>query len=169
MTALLALIPTKDWLFGGLIVLLIIFGVHEHHKILAEGIAKQQAADAKASATLVANTAKQTADLQARATMAEQAFDKEQSDNAAFRSTGPEQPVRLCLDSHNSGSVLSQAGGKVAGNGAAGATPVGVQPMPTGNSGGRSGATGVDIGPMLEALSASADQVSSTLREFQSR
>ena len=39
MPALLALIPTKDWLCGGLIILLIVFGIHEHHKILPDGSA----------------------------------------------------------------------------------------------------------------------------------
>lgn len=166
MPALLALIPTKDWLYGGLIVLLIVFGIHEHHKILAEGIAEQKAADDKATAVLVANTTKQTAELQAKATMAEQAYDKE---HQAILNQPPVQSVRLCLNAHPSNSVVPKTGGQVDGNQGIGATPVGVQQVPAGNSSGGSGAVGPDIAGLLNLLGARADEVSAELREDQSR
>lgn len=166
MPALLALIPTKDWLYGALIVGLIIFGVHEHHKILAEGIAEQKAADDKAQAVLVANTAKQTAELQAKATMAEQAYDKEVQ---AIANQPPVGAVRLCLDSHRSGVVVPKAGAQNAGDVAPGAAAPGVQQVPSGDSSGGAGDAGVDIGPLLAALAAAADREVAVEREFQSR
>src|ERR1700677_4174846 len=155
MPALLALIPTKDWLYGGLIVLLIVFGLHEHHKILAEGIAEQKAADDKASAVLVATTAKQTAELQAKATMAEQAYDKEVQSVA---NQPPVGAVRLCLDSHRSGGVVSKAGAAQSGASAASTAAGNIQSVPSGDTGGGERDEGVDIGPLLAALAGAAGQ-----------
>jgi hypothetical protein len=164
MPALLALIPAKDWFYGALIVGLLIFGVHLHHKILAEGIAKQQAADAQASAVLVKQTAAQTAELQAKATMAEQAYDKEIGTVINL----PAPSVRLCVYPHPGGSVVPQAGAAVGGNAGAGTAAGNLQPLPAGSDSG--GATaGPDIGNLLSILSLRADEVSATLREFQSR
>jgi hypothetical protein len=159
MTALLALIPGKDWLYGALIVGLIVFGLHEKAKFIAEGIAEQKAADDKATAVLVANTAKQTADLQARATMAEQAYDKEVNSLANL----PAPSVRLCVYPHPSGSLVSQTGTAQPGTQSAGSAAGGVQQMPPGNSGGR------DIGGLLDLLAQRADDTNASLREFQSR
>jgi hypothetical protein len=169
MTALLALIPTKDKVYGILLIILILGGLWYHHKLINEGILEQKAADDKVSATLVAKTAVQTAELKAKATMAEQAYDKEQTDNANYRGSHPEQPVRLCVDSHNRSPVVPKASGQVAGNANPSASAVGVQPVPSGDSSGGQGTAGPDIEPMLSALSSAADQVSSTLREYQSR
>jgi hypothetical protein len=166
MPALLAMIPTKDMIYAALFAVLIAGGFWYHHKVLTEGVAEQQAADSKASAALVATTAAQTADLKARATMAEQAYDKEVT---ALSNQPSAQPVRLCLDSHNSGGIVPKAGGKVAGNAGPGAGAIGVQPVSSGNSSGGEGAAGPDISGMLSALAAGADQVSATLREYQGR
>lgn len=156
------MIPAKDLFYGALIAVLIAGGLWYHHKVLAEGIAEQQAADNKASAALAVTTAAQTAELKAKATMAEQAYDKE---IAALSNRPGTQPVRLCIDTHNSGGVVPKAGGKVAGNVTAGTAAPGVQPVPSGDS----SVAGPDIGGMLSALAAGADQVSATLREYQSR
>jgi hypothetical protein len=165
MPALLALIPTKDWLYGGLIIFLIIFGIHEHHKILAEGIAEQKAADDKATAVLIAASAKQTAELQAKATMAEQAYDKEVNSLSSI----PVPSVRLCVYPHISGSVVSQAGTAQSGTQSTGSAAGLVQPVPSGDSSGGVGTAGPDIGAMLSALAVAADRDSAALREFQSR
>ena len=165
MPALLALIPTKGWLYGGLIVLLIVLGIHEHHKILAEGIAEQKAADDKATAVLVAASAKQTAELQAKATMAEQAYDKEVNSLTSL----PVPSVRLCIYPHAGSGVVSQAGALKSGAQSAGAPTGNIQSVPSGNPGSGSGAAGPDIGAMLSALSAAADRESAVVREFQSR
>src|SRR5580658_900 len=100
----LALIPVKDWIYLGVIAAIFAGGIYIHHKLITEGIAEQRAADDKASATLVADTAKQTAALQVKASMAEQAFNKEHDDNQTFRDSHPLQPVRLCRAS-NGGSA----------------------------------------------------------------
>lgn len=161
MTALFALIPTKDWLYGGLIVVLIVLGFHVHNKLIAEGIAKQKAADDAATAVLVANTTKQTAELQAKATMAEQAYDKEINsiDNL------PAPSVRLCVYPHASGGIVSQTGAAQPGTQSAGSGSGAVQSMPSGDP----GVAGPDIGPMLSALAAAADRESAVVREFQAR
>ena len=165
MPALLALIPTKDWLYGGLIILLIVFGIHEHHKILAEGIAEQKAADDKATAVLVAASAKQTAELQAKATMAEQAYDKEVNSLTSL----PVPSVWLCVYPHAGSCVVSQAGAIKSGAQSAGTAAGNIQSVPSGNPGSGSGAAGPDIGGMLSALARAADRSDAALREFQSR
>jgi hypothetical protein len=166
MGALLALVPFKDWLYGGLLVAAAIFCIHEHHKIVAEGVAEQKAADDKASAALVQQTAKQTAELQAKATMAEQAYDKELQSIANQPSVGA---VRLCVNSHNSGSGLPKAGTTNGGNAAPGAASGNVQPVSPGDSSGGAEDEGVDIGPLLSALAAAADREVAVTREFQAR
>jgi hypothetical protein len=103
MTALLGLISTKDLVYGGIIAAILAGGIWYHHKLITEGVADQLAADTVASDKLQAEAAKQTADLQARATAAEQAYDKEQNDDAAYRSAHPIQPVRLCLGAPQTG------------------------------------------------------------------
>ena len=165
MTALLALIPTKGWLYGGLIVVLILLGFHVHNKLIAEGIAKQKAADDAAMAVLVANTTKQTAELQAKATMAEQAYDKEINtvDNL------PAPSVRLCVYPHASGSVVSQTGAAQSGTQSTSTSSGIVQPVPSGDPGSGGGVAGPDIGAMLSALSRAADRESAVVREFQTR
>ena len=165
MPALLALIPTKDWLWAGAVVLLILVGLHEHHKILAEGIAEQKAADDKATAVLVAASAKQTAELQAKATMAEQAYDKEVNSLTSL----PVPSVRLCIYPHAGSSIVPQAGALKSGAQNAGTAAGTIQSVPSGNPGSGSGAAGPDIGGMLSILSLRADEVSAALREFQSR
>jgi len=160
MPALIALIPGKDWLYGGIIVVLLAgFGwytVHERHAGAAHEVAALKASSDK----LQAQTAVQTAELKAKATMAEQAYDKEVNSLGAL----PAPVVRLCV---NSGShpIVPAGGGRVAGNAPAGAAAAGVQQVPSGDP----SVAGPDIGGMLTALAARADDVSATLREFQSR
>ena len=160
MGALLALIPGKDLLYGALLVAFIAFGVYERHHLIAEGQQHELAALKTSSEQLQKQTAAQTATLQAKATMAEQAYDKEVNSLGAL----PAPVVRLCV---NSGShpIVPAGGGRVAGNAPAGAAAAGVQQVPSGDP----SVAGPDIGGMLTALAARADDVSATLREFQSR
>jgi hypothetical protein len=157
---LLALIPAKDWLYGAVIVALLAgFGwytVHERNL----GAAHEVAALKTSSDKLLAQTAKQTADLQARATMAERTYDKEH----ALITTQPLDSVRLCKPT-NRYILVPKAGAVVAGNASPGAATPGIQQMPAGNY----SVPGPDIGGMLDALGAAADSVSATLREFQGR
>ncbi len=169
MGALLALITAKDWVYGALIALIVGGGLYWHHAIIEKGIADQVAADNRATALLKAETAKETADLKARADMAERAYEKEAGDNANYRSQHPVGPVRLCSDSaHGSGPVLPEGGTANTGNAPTGPSPGPVQPLPSGNSGFRAGA-GPDIANLLDLLAARADETSATLREYQAR
>ena len=54
MGALLALIPTKDAIYGALILCIVLFGVYEVHHLKAEGAAHEVAALAASSAKLQA-------------------------------------------------------------------------------------------------------------------
>jgi hypothetical protein len=139
------------------------------HHLIAEGIAQQKGADAIELQKLKTENDKKSADLQARATTAENARDKEVQDNADFRSTHPMQPVRLCLSTNQGHSAVPQTTGQNSGDVAAGASSANVSTLPGGNSSGGPGATGPDISSLLSLLAEKADNVSSTLREFQSR
>ena len=156
MGALLALVPSRDWFYGALIVALGITLVYERH----EGKVHELAAIQASSQKLIAQTAAQTAELKAKATMAEQAYDKE------VNSLGNVPPinVRVCRYA-GSGAVVPSSGAAQPGATptSAGASPL--QSLPAGDP----SSAGPDIGGMLGALAASADQVSATLREFQSR
>lgn len=165
---LLALIPTKDWIYCGFIVAILAGGFWYHHKLIDEGIAQQQAADASESTELARKTAEQTAELQIRATTAEQAYDKEYAANQSYRDSRPIEPIRLCL-STVSRIVVPQGGAAHPGDAKTSAASSGVQPVPDGNSSGGAGAAGPNIEPMLSALGAAADRISAELREFQSR
>ena len=160
MGALLALIPSKDLVYCAILLAVIAgFGaytIHERHI----GAAHETAALKASSDKLIAQTAKQTADLQARANMAEQAYEKEQ----LLTVNQPVPVVRVCHNA-NSGSVVSNAGPAKPGNEGAGPAAGSVQPMPSGDS----SVAGPDIGGMLSALAQRADEISATLREFQTR
>ena len=167
---LLALIPGKDLAYGVLIAALIAGGIAYHHKLITEGVAEQKASDDSASAAIVAQTVKETADLQAKATMAEQAYDQEASKNAAYLSAHPVQPIRLCLStSHPSGSIVPQTGALKPGNASSGAPAANVPILPGANNSRGGGASGPDISTLLGLLAARADQVSAVLREYQTR
>lgn len=160
-------IPIKDFIYLGLILAVIAGGAWYHHKLIAEGVAKQQAIDSAASAKLIAKTAEQTAELQARASQAEQAFDKERNDNQNYRDSHPIEPVRLCL-STVSRIIVSQGEQRHPGNAGAGASTPDVSKMPAGDSSG-GGRPGPDIANLLDLLASRADSVSAVLREFQAR
>jgi hypothetical protein len=166
----LALTPIKDWAYCGIIAAILIGGTWYHHKLITEGVAEQKAADDAASAKIVADTVKQTAELQTKATMAEQAYDQEQSENAAYRSAHPIQPVRLCLGASHSGSgVVPQTGAAHPGDANPGAGAANVSSVPLANSGSGGGTNSPDISNLLGLLAERADQVSAVLREYQSR
>ncbi len=61
MGALFALIPTKDLIYGALVVLLIAFGVYERHHLIAEGEQHELAALKLSSSRLQAAAQKQVA------------------------------------------------------------------------------------------------------------
>jgi hypothetical protein len=139
------------------------------HHLIAEGVAQQKGADAIELQNLKVENDKKSADLQARATTAENARDKEVQDNANFRSSHPDQPVRLCLATNQGSGTVPKATGQNPGNATAGSASANVPTVHAGDSSGGPGAAGPDIGSLLGLLAEKADDVSSTLREFQSR
>lgn len=127
-----------------------------HHETYESGV--------KAEVALVeAANAKTTAALTAKATAAEHSHDQELTDLRAYRATSPVQPVRLCLSTARLQATPAQP---VSGTTAPAAGVV--QPVPARDTGVRAGA-GPDIGGLLEALAARADQVAAQARELQSR
>jgi hypothetical protein len=136
-----------------------------HHETFEAGIAKQRAADAAASQILIAKAAAETADWRLKANNAEHAYNDESQALQVYRDTHVAS-VRLCVSPSGSDGVQNAAG-KVAGTPAASPAAAGVQPVPPGDFGSGGGQAGVDIGPMLTALAARADQVSAKLREAQ--
>jgi hypothetical protein len=161
MAALLALIPSRDWFYGAAIVALLMALSYERH----EGAAHETAALAASTAKLQAETSKQTAELQARAQMAEQAYDKERAAAAALP---PIQPVRLCINA-GGGSVVPKAGAAKPGAADTSTAAGNLQPVPTGNPASGVGGTGPDISKMLSAFAVSADEINARLREYQKR
>lgn len=147
----------------GLVVIALMF---YHHHVVNVGVAEQQAADDKASAKLVADAKAKSDVLESKAQTAEHSHDQELADLRAYQLAHASSAVRLC-DAHGSGQGVPQAGIKI--DSAAGSAAVSVQPVSPGDSGSGQGAAGVDIGPMLSALAASADTVSADDREAQSR
>lgn len=129
-----------------------------HHETYESGVAAEVA-------KVQVQTAKDTAALTAKANTAEHAHDQELSTLAAYRDAHPEQPVRLCL-SPNAARVQA-APAQSFGSGPIAPTS-GIQPVPEGDSGVRTGA-GPDISGLLEALAARADEVTAQARELQGR
>lgn len=162
---MLSLIPLKDWIYVTVIGALIFgFGaytVHERHIGAAHEVAALKASSDK----LQADTDRQTADLKAKATMADQTHAKE---ILALTNRAPVQSVRVCLDTH-SRAVVPSSSGQVAGNVSPSATPTNIQPMPSGDNSGREGTAGPDISELLGLLAFQGDTSDATLREFQSR
>lgn len=135
------------------------FAAYEHHKIFTEGVtaavAKQKKQDDADKAILTT-----------RAKKAEDQHAKDDTELAAFRSANPVEPVQLRILTPGPGMQTAAAqcvsGGSVA-------TPSVVLEVPAGDSGGGPGHAGPDIGGLLEALAARADQVNNQARELQGR
>lgn len=139
------------------------------HHLIGEGISQQKAADDAASAPLIQQAKAETAVLQVKATMAEQAHAKEVSSLQSLIDSHPNQPVRLCVNTHDSGSSMRASSAANSGASSTGTPAAGLQPVPIGDSASGAGQAGPNIEPMLTALGAAADRVSAALREFQSR
>src|SRR5271169_3171972 len=128
MSALLAMIPGKDLAYGALIVALIAFGVYERNHLITEGEQHEAAALKASSDRLQKKADLESAELQAKATMAEQAYDKERN----LIASQPSDSVRLCKPANRGGGV-PKAGPQVAGNAGASASAPSLQQVPAGD------------------------------------
>lgn len=162
---LFKLLGWKDVFYGALgFALVTAFGVYTFHE-RSIGQAHELAAVAKATAKLEADTAKQTAELKAKAQMEHDTYEKE---ILALSNQPAVEPVRLCV-SGGRGSIVPATGAAHPGNAATSAGAGAVQPVPSGDNQGGQPGVGPDIAGMLGALALAADRTSATLREFQGR
>lgn len=144
------------------------FAIYHHH-VFATGIAAQQAADRAVSARIETQAAIATQAAQDAANRAEESYREEIARSAAAAAARPLGPVRLCIDAHVGSPGLPEAGAAHSGNAGA-STPAWIVPaMPDSNPGLRPEWAGPELDGLLGAWAAKADQVSATLREFQSR
>ncbi len=172
--ALLGWTKLPQWamevIFTLLVILIVAAAVwyygHEHYE---SGIQAQIATDNAERSALIASTAKQTAELQARASTAEKAYADEQAKTANYNVSNPLEPIRLCNTATSSRGYLPTTGALVGGAKGTGPGTAAIQQMPTGNNSLRDESGGRDISGLLESLAESADEVSASLREFQTR
>jgi hypothetical protein len=166
--ALLGWTKLPQWALELIIIAIVAGGVwYWQHERFEAGIAAQVAKDTAQTNKIKLETAAETADLKARATTAEQAYDKEQTDNANYRSQHS-QSVRLCAQP-TVRPIVPATGGINSGNATTGSSSADVSKMSDGNSGSGAGQAGPDIGSLLGLLAAKADNVSGVLREYQAR
>lgn len=168
--AILGWTKLPQWTLELIVILIVAGGIwFWQHERFEAGIASQQSADALQTQRLKADAANQTQVLQTRADMAEQDYEQEHKDNLDYRSSHPDQPVRLCIAAAASGSSVPKASGSHPGDASAGAAPADVPKVSDGNSSSGGGQAGPDIGPLLKLLELRADNVSGVLREYQKR
>ncbi|HKS75841.1 MAG TPA: hypothetical protein VJQ82_21695 [Terriglobales bacterium] len=134
-----------------------------HRHVYDTGIRAQQAADAKATAPLLKAADIQTQAWKNRATTAEAAHAKDQSELALYRAARP-IVYRVCFDAHDSGIGMPEASALVAGAQSAPAAATLGEPVPAGNT-----VVSEDRGPLLDAFAALFDTQDDTLRELQAR
>lgn len=142
------------WLKLAIGVVLLGFLGYGYHYIYETGVQAEVAKVTKQAAA-------ETAALAAKAAAAEHSHDQELAELTAYRNAHPEQPVRLCLNPVGAVRAPSAA------ERFPGAATGGIQPLPAGDPGGGPGATGPNIGGLLELLAARGDQISASLRERQ--
>lgn len=168
--ALLAKLGIQQWVFELIVLVIVAGGIwYWQHERYEAGIAAQIAIDAAERAQLIKDNDKKTADLQAKATMAEQTYDKEHQSTVDYGNDNPLQPIRLCLTTPKGGSHLPSSGSKNPGNVSTSTPATNLQPMPSGNSSSGPRAAGPDVSELLDLLAGKADDVSGVLREYQNR
>lgn len=147
-----------QWAIELILVALVAAGVwFWHHETFKAGIAQQVASDNAATLKLKSDVAVETAKLNAKVDLAEHSHDDELQDLRDYRASNPVS-VGVCPP-HGGGagvSITAKSGDATSSAGIA------VQQVPAGDS-----QKPRDIGPLLEALAASADSVSADLREYQ--
>lgn len=153
----------------GMFAALLVAGLlYWHHRVFVSGMDAVKAQDAQLLAKAVAEEKQQEAALQAKADTAEHSHDQELSDLRDYRAKHPVH-VWVCNNPPSGGGDVSKGSAPAGGATGAGAPSGGVQPVPAGDTGVRSGGDPRDVGSLLDALAARADRESAKVREFQSR
>lgn len=165
---LLKLVPIKDWLYcalgSAILTGFVAYTMHERHLGAAKVTAAEQAATVKAEQKAAIDTKA----LQDKADKAQANYESEHTQLLAYLSANPVGPVRLCIPSTKAASVPGTAGKDGRSNGTAPPT-ANILPVPAGDSGVLENASGRDIGPLLDALAAAADEVTAKAKEMQAR
>lgn len=122
--------------------------------------------DAEALKQRLAEVALENGRLKAKADVAEHSHDQELEDLRAYRFDHPVTPVWVS----NTGTShcinrMSETTGTIGQSEGASTAAESIQQLPPGDT----GSSAINISGMLDALAARADQVSSSLREWQSR
>lgn len=130
---------------------------YSYHYVYENGVADEVA-------RVKAQAAKDTIALQEKANTAEHSHDNEILALQQYRTSHPEQPVRLCISHPVRPASPTQPRAE---SPAAGAAVV--QPVPGGDSGVRADGDSPDISGMLSALAASSDTTLATARECEAR
>jgi hypothetical protein len=123
MGALLELIPLKDWLYAGLLIIVIAFSVHEYREIEAKGAAKEAAAVQAVSSAVQAQAKKTndklTADYSAAVVTVGENYAKSMQSAATAHDADLKLLQRRAASSGGSGnSAVAGAAGTAAPSGA---------------------------------------------------
>lgn len=154
--ALLGWTKLPQWAMDLLALAAVALGVwYWHHSAVEAGVKQEIAA-------VQAESAKQTAALNAKINVAEHAHDEELANLRAYRDANPITPVSLCLSATPAAVRPANTD-----QGHPSAAPAIVQSVPAGDRSGGAAQAGPDIGPLLDALAARADAVSAELRSRQ--
>jgi hypothetical protein len=152
------------WILEVIMIGLVALAVHlwEHH-LIDEGVSEQQHRDDQALQQLKDAATQVTEQLKQRAEAAEAAYAKERADSIAYQGQHPITTAReLCHDTHGGSADLPEAHPAQPGDAPPGTPAQPLQSVPAGDP-----TVSLDRLAMLQALGASADQVSSQLREYQ--
>ena len=137
------------------------WSVHERGVEHKKDVATDNAALAVRHTEVVAQTAQNIA----KADAADSGADHDQQIIDAYRAAHPEQPVRLCVSTGNSGqrSAANQTADRGAQGSGPGSTPV--REVQNGNA----QSAGPDVGPDLDALVQAAGRLATLYRDEQRR
>ena len=141
-------LPLRLWGYIGAAIALSLLLGYVHHRVYQEGWNA-------ATAVVEAAATKRQKALQSQIDTAEHSHDQELARLRQFRDDYPVGPVRLCLgpslsiETAHSGQIIGRPGP---------AAPE-LQQVPAGDPDGGAGHAGPDIGGMLDALAARADEV----------
>lgn len=163
-TSALEALHARKWLVE-LIVLLVVAGAiwWGCSALIEKGVQKQKDDDAKVTAQLTLDAAKETGRLQARADTAEQAYTHEHQDNQDYRAAHPVGLSQLCNTRARPSNLPSASTAHGGNEGSPAAAELGER-VPTPDNG-----QPYDRAALLGAFAALFDDKNAVIREFQAR